>query len=128
MALKTNSTVLSSLAALDRFASAQEVYSHILKSKKSVGLSTVYRTLQKLADAQEVDFLRRPDGEGVYKVCAPSHHHHLLCANCGASVEFQSDKFENLLTTIAKEFGYTVQGHEAEIVGLCKKCSLKSNS
>lgn len=123
MALKTNSTVLTSLSALNKFSSAQEVYSHILRSKKNVGLSTVYRTLQKLADSKDVDFLRRPDGEGVYKICAPSHHHHLLCANCGASVEFQSEKFEKLLESISKENGFTVQGHEAEIVGLCKKCS-----
>jgi Fur family ferric uptake transcriptional regulator len=123
VALKTNSTVLASLSTLNKFSSAQEVHSQILKSKKSVGLSTVYRTLQKLVDVQEVDFLRRPDGEGVYKVCAPSHHHHLLCANCGASVEFQSDRFEKLLEAISKENGYTLQGHEAEIVGLCKKCA-----
>ena len=123
MALKTNTTVLTSLSALDKFSSAQEVYSHILKTKKNVGLSTVYRTLQKLAEAQEIDFLRRPDGEGVYKVCVPEHHHHLLCANCGVSVEFQSEKFENLLKSISTQFGFTVQGHEAEIVGLCKKCS-----
>jgi Fur family transcriptional regulator, ferric uptake regulator len=123
MALQTSSTVLNSLSALNKFSSAQEVYSHIQKSKKNIGLSTVYRTLQKLVEAQEVDFLRRPDGEGVYKVCAGSHHHHLLCANCGASAEFESEKFEKLLESISKEYGYTVQGHEAEIVGLCKKCS-----
>ena len=123
MALKTNSTVLASLSALNKFSSAQEVHSQILKSKKNVGLSTVYRTLQKLAEVDEVDFLRRPDGEGVYKVCAPSHHHHLLCAKCGSSVEFHSDKFEKLLESISKEYGYTVQGHEAEIIGLCKKCA-----
>jgi Fur family transcriptional regulator, ferric uptake regulator len=123
MALKTTSTVLKSLAALDRFASAQEVYTHIQKSKSNLGLSTVYRTLQKLAESHEVDFVRRPDGEGSYKVCAPRHHHHLLCASCGASVEFHSDKFEKLIEQISKEYGYTLQGHEAEIVGLCKKCS-----
>ena len=123
MAIKTNSTVLTSLSALTKFSSAQEVYSHLLKTKNNIGLSTVYRTLQKLADTEEVDFIRRPDGEGVYKVCVPNHHHHLLCANCGASVEFQSEKFEKLLDSISSQFGYTIKGHEAEIVGLCKKCS-----
>ncbi len=125
MALKTNSTVLESLATLDKFSSAQEVYAQILKSKKAVGLTTVYRTLQKLSESEEVDFLRRDDGEGVYKVCEKEHHHHLLCSKCGTSVEFQSDKFENLVKSIAAENGFVVQDHEAEIVGLCKKCSKK---
>ena len=123
MAHKTNSTVLDSLATLNKFSSAQEVHTQILKSKKSVGLTTVYRTLQKLSQNEEVDFLRRDDGEGVYKVCQTQHHHHLLCSNCGVSVEFVSEKFERLMKSIALDNGFVVQEHEAEIVGLCEKCS-----
>ena len=123
MALKTNALVLDALSTLNRFSSAQEVHLQILKTKESVGLSTVYRTLQKLAEAEQVDFVRRSDGEGVYKICDSTHHHHLLCAQCGASVEFHSEQFEKLLESIAQESGYTVQGHEAEIIGLCKRCS-----
>lgn len=123
MAHKTNSAVLDSLTVLNKFSSAQEVHAQILKSKKSVGLTTVYRTLQKLSQHEEVDFLRRDDGEGVYKVCQSQHHHHLLCNKCGTSVEFQSEKFEKLMNSIALDKGFVVQGHEAEIVGLCGKCS-----
>ena len=37
---------------------------------ENVGLSTVYRTLQALADAGEVDVLRTEDGEAVYRRCS----------------------------------------------------------
>jgi Fur family transcriptional regulator, ferric uptake regulator len=122
VALKTQSIILQSLGKLDKFSSAQEVYSQVLKGKNKIGLSTVYRTLQKLADAKEIDFLRRADGEGVYKVCINSHHHHLLCAKCGASDEFNSEEFESTLKKVAKQSGYMIQGHDIEIVGLCRNC------
>ena len=125
MALKTQSIILHSLGELDRFSSAQEVHAQIIKSKNKVGLSTVYRTLQKLADAQEIDFLRRADGEGIYKLCASEHHHHLLCAHCGTSIEFQSNKFEDLVKSIAKENGFAIVGHDVEIVGYCMGCQKK---
>ena len=123
MALKTSVAVMAALEKLNTFASAQEVYGEILKSKKSIGLTTVYRTLQKLADSNEVDFVRREDGEGAYKLCSDSHHHHLLCEKCGKSVEFNSSKFEKLLDAIAEENGFEPLSHQAEIVGLCRTCS-----
>ena len=123
MAHKTSAAVLKALGNLNAFSSAQEVYSEILKDKSSIGLTTVYRALQKLADAKEIDFVRREDGEGTYKLCSDTHHHHLLCEKCGKSVEFSSSKFEKLLDSIATENGFEPLSHRAEILGLCHRCS-----
>ena len=128
MALKTSAVVISALEKLNSFASAQEVYGVILKDKRTIGLTTVYRTLQKLADAKEIDFVRREDGEGAYKLCSDSHHHHLLCEKCGKSVEFSSNKFEKLLEAVAEENGFEPLSHRAEIVGLCRQCNFKRSS
>ena len=125
MALKTSVAVISALEKLNTFASAQEVHGEILKNKKSVGLTTVYRTLQKLVDSNEIDFVRREDGEGAYKLCSDTHHHHLLCEKCGKSVEFSSNKFEKILEAIAEENGFEPLSHRAEIVGLCRQCTDK---
>ena len=123
MAHKTASSILSALEKLNTFASAQEVHAEIIKNKSSLGLTTVYRTLQKLTQANEIDFVRREDGEGAYKLCSGTHHHHLLCEKCGKSVEFFSSKFEKLLDSIADENGFEPLSHRAEIVGLCRQCS-----
>ena len=51
------------LATLDDFRSAQEIHELLVRGGHAVGLATVYRTLQLLAEHQEVDVLRGPDGE-----------------------------------------------------------------
>ncbi len=80
----------------------------MLKHKgDSVGLTTVYRTLQSLADAGEVDVLRTSDGESVYRRCSTGeHHHHLVCRVCGKAVEVEGPAVEKWAEAIAVEHGY----------------------
>ena len=72
---------------LDGFRSAQQIHALLEDRGQNVGLSTVYRTLQALAEADEVDALRSDDGETLYRRCSRGHHHHLVCRDCGRTVE-----------------------------------------
>ena len=81
--------VIEAMASFDDFRSAQEVHELMARRGDPVGLATVYRTLQKLADAGEVDLLRTEGGETIYRRCSDSHHHHLVCRSCGATVEVE---------------------------------------
>ena len=65
------------------FRSAQEIHELLEQQGEPVGLATVYRTLQLMADHDEVDVLRSEDGEAIYRRCSDTHHHHLVCASCG---------------------------------------------
>ena len=71
----------------------------------AVGLATVYRTLQRLADAGEVDMLRTEDGEAIYRRCSDTHHHHLVCRVCGATVEVEGPAVERWTRAIAASTG-----------------------
>ena len=51
------------LDEVDGFRSAQEVHDLLRHRGERVGLTTVYRPLQVLADSGEVDVLRTADGE-----------------------------------------------------------------
>ena len=86
-ATKQRAAVAAALDAVEDFRSAQELHDLLRHQGRSVGLTTVYRTLQGLADAGEVDVLRTPDGEAVYRRCSSGHHHHLVCRRCGRTVE-----------------------------------------
>ena len=81
--------VAAALAGFDDFRSAQEIHDLICQKGDSVGLATVYRTLAALADAGEVDMLRNEDGEAIWRSCSDTHHHHLVCRTCGATVEVE---------------------------------------
>jgi Fur family ferric uptake transcriptional regulator len=113
--------------ALDRaaaFRTAQALHDEMKAAGETVGLTTVYRTLQSLADAGEVDVLRTAEGEAIYRRCATGeHHHHLVCSSCGISVEVASDEVERWAETTAELHGFTRVVHTAELYGLCRGCS-----
>ena len=76
------------LDQIDDFTSAQELYAMLRARGSKIGLATVYRTLQTMADDGRVDVIRADSGEAVYRRCGiDSHHHHLVCRSCGAAVE-----------------------------------------
>lgn len=88
----------------------------------SVGLATVYRTLQKLADSDDVDVMRTPEGESIYRRCSPTHHHHLVCRSCGRTVEVDGPAVEKWASAVAVENGFSEVQHTLEIFGTCAGC------
>ncbi len=111
------------LASFADFRSAQEIHELLRSDGENVGLSTVYRTLQALAVAEEVDVLRAEDGETRYRRCSDSHHHHLVCRDCGRTVEVEGPTVERWASAIADEHGYAEVSHTLEIFGTCSRCS-----
>ncbi|WP_435747136.1 Fur family transcriptional regulator [Nocardioides sp. SYSU DS0663] len=114
--------VAEAMASVDDFRSAQEIHELLGRRGEPVGLATVYRTLQRLAEAGEVDLLRTEDGEAVYRRCSDSHHHHLVCRACGATVEVEGPAAERWTTAIAAEHGFSDVSHTLEIFGTCPSC------
>ncbi len=110
------------LGTFSDFRSAQEIHELLAQRGEAVGLATVYRTLQRLAEAGEVDVLRTEDGEAIYRRCSPAHHHHLVCRACGATVEVEGPAVERWTRTIAEEHGYADVSHTLEIFGVCDSC------
>ena len=114
--------VMDALESFDDFRSAQEIHELLGERGDAVGLATVYRTLQRLADAGEVDLLRTEEGEAIYRRCSDTHHHHLVCRVCGATVEVEGPTVERWTRAIAAEHGYDDVSHTLEIFGTCAAC------
>ena len=110
------------LGTNEEFLSAQEIHDLLRRGGDSIGLSTVYRTVQALADAGEVDVLRTEGGEAVYRRCSDTHHHHLVCRSCGATVEVEGPAVEKWTRAVAGEHGFTDVSHTLEIFGTCSSC------
>ena len=115
--------VAAALEEFGDFRSAQEIHEALRAGGDNVGLSTVYRTLQAMADAGDIDTLRSEAGESVYRRCSGSHHHHLVCRVCGATVEIEGPAVERWTTAVATEHGFTDVSHTLEIFGTCARCS-----
>lgn len=121
---RQRATITGALNDAGGFRSAQELHEWLRAGGDRVGLTTVYRTLQTLADAGEIDVVRREDGESVYKRCSTGgHHHHLVCRDCGYSVEIDNDEVERWAEAAARANGFVDVTHDLEIFGRCKGCS-----
>ena len=115
--------VLALLDDTDEFRSAQQLHAQLRAAGSGVGLTTVYRTLQILAEVGEVDQMRLPDGEQLYRRCSRSqHHHHLVCRQCGRTVEIEGQAVEKWAEKQAEQHGFTDVGHTLEIFGRCAEC------
>ena len=93
---KQRQAVLDELTRVTDFRSAQQIFEDLHSQGHRVGLATVYRSLQGLAEDGRVDTLRSSDGEALYRSCTTHHHHHhLVCRACGFTEEIEQSQIES---------------------------------
>jgi Fur family ferric uptake transcriptional regulator len=121
-ATKQRAAITDLLDSLDEFKSAQELHDELRQRGENIGLTTVYRTLQAMSGADQIDTLRTDTGEAVYRRCSTHHHHHLVCRGCGATVEVEGPEVEAWATETAAQHGFTDVSHTVEVFGTCQAC------
>jgi Fur family ferric uptake transcriptional regulator len=113
--------IVEALRASDRAVTAQELHGQLA----GVGLATVYRNLQRLADEGDADTLRRENGEIAFLLCGAGHHHHLTCRVCGRVEQVRDCRLDDWARDVATGHGFSQVEHHAELVGVCAACSRK---
>jgi Fur family transcriptional regulator, ferric uptake regulator len=121
---RQGAAVLDALHASDGFRTAQEIHARLRADGDGIGLTTVYRHLQLLADDGSVDALQLDGGQVAYRRCASGgHHHHLVCRRCGASVEVDCPDIGAWAQKVSKSAGFSEPSHRVEVFGLCADCA-----
>ena len=121
-ATRQRAAIADLLDELTDFRSAQEIHEELRRRGEGIGLTTVYRTLQALSDAGEIDVLRTGTGEASYRRCSEHHHHHLVCRTCGKTVEVEGPAVEHWAERVAVQHGFAEVSHTVEILGVCAGC------
>jgi Fur family ferric uptake transcriptional regulator len=124
---RQRAAITALLDSLDEFRSAQEIHDELRRRGENIGLTTVYRTLQGMSSSGAVDTLRTDTGESVYRRCSTHHHHHLVCRNCGFTVEIQGGQVESWAADVAVAHGFSDASHTIEIFGLCGDCAAEGS-
>lgn len=112
----------------DQHFTAEEIYDKVKQDYPDIGLATVYRTIQALAERKIIEKLNLDDGYVRYEISKKNkadnlhHHHHLICLNCGAVLSFKDDLLEELEERIYKTKGFRVLDHEVKLFGYCENC------
>jgi Fur family ferric uptake transcriptional regulator len=116
---RQRTAVLAALRRASEPVSAQDLHAEL---GRTVGLATVYRTLQGLVDTGQVDVFRRDTGEALFRLCNPVHHHHLVCQRCGRVEEIDACEVAPWAARVGRRRGFSVTGHQADVFGVCAGC------
>ena len=110
--------VLDSIVRQRGAFTAADVYDDARTAEPSLGLATVYRTLELLLGTGSVSRL----GEATYVRCRPGHHHHLVCVSCGGVEETELCGVPSP-ALLRRRHGFRAESHALDVYGLCARCA-----
>lgn len=100
-----------------------EIYQEVRQEHPGVGLVTIYRTLDILAELGLICEIHAAGSCRSYLLRRPrEHHHHLVCSDCGRVVDFTDCDLTGLEQRLADETGFKTEGHLLEFFGCCPEC------
>lgn len=111
----------STLVELGRHVGAEELLGEVERRLPNVSLPTVYSALGALEDAGLVRRVSAGQGPALYDP-RPADHHHLVCRRCGAVEDLDADVSLAGALAAASRHGFTPDGAEVVVRGLCGGC------
>lgn len=115
--------VLKTIARSPGHLSPAEIYDRVKQEHPGIGLVTVYRTLEILTKLGGICEVHTGGSSRSYLMRRPSgHHHHAVCAECGAVVDFTDCDLSELEQRLSQETGFKMESHLLEFVGRCPDC------
>jgi len=103
--------------------SVEDIYRSVKELDPRIGYTTVYRTMKILTEcglAREIDLA---DGITRYEhLFNLAHHDHMICMECGASIEFFNSEIEAVQDAASEQLGFKVLDHKLQIYGVCRDC------
>jgi len=116
--------ILDIFLANEGHRSVEDIYRVVREKDPRIGYTTVYRTMKILSDcglAREIDLA---DGITRYEhLYNHQHHDHMICMECGKSIEFYKSEIEELQDEASAQLGFKVLDHKLQIYGLCDDCN-----
>lgn len=124
--------ILETLEYTTKHLSTEDILNMIKIHYSSIGLTTVYRTLEILVNLGLVNKFDFGDGRSRYElsenITTKTHHHHLVCTSCGKIIDYSDFLNEEIefLNKIEKKLGkkydFKIEDHFIRFTGLCTVC------
>jgi len=124
--------ILDLLSQTDDHPSVEEIYFDVHKDYPSIGLTTVYRTLDLLVLWGAVHKFDFGEGKARYELInhknGLGHHHHLICKECKKIINYTDliDEEIEIITKLekrlSKKYNFNIQSHITAFYGKCDDC------
>ncbi len=122
----TNAKRLLVGALFDRsdHLTAEDLTTEVQTAAPDIHQSTIYRNLDELERLGVITHTHLGHGPSTYHLAARTHGH-LVCEECGATIEISDSMFDTLARRANKDFGFDVNPHHSAVLGLCRDCQAK---
>jgi Fur family ferric uptake transcriptional regulator len=105
---------------------AADLYLRLRAKGESIGLVTVYRTLDLLVACRLAHVVMHEDPSQQERQFLPcglaGHHHHLVCTACGRVQQVTDCHLAALEADLANSSGYRIDRHALTLFGCCPAC------
>ncbi|MEH2136637.1 Fur family transcriptional regulator [Nostoc sp.] len=128
-AIRTRSQerIFNLLKTIKKGISAQDIYVELRNTNQSMGLATVYRSLEALKLEGMVQVRNLANGEALYSL-AQQDKHHLTCLQCGVSIPIHQCPVHDLEDQLESSHKFKVFYHTLEFFGLCSQCQVNQTN
>ena len=114
--------VLSAIAGSHEHLTSADVYQRAKQINSTVGLVTVYRTMELLSNMGMICRVHDGGKSRSYTLAPSGHHHHMVCSECGVVADFANCDLGELEKRLSTETGFEINGHTLEFSGRCSSC------
>ncbi|TKB24131.1 transcriptional repressor [Desulfopila sp. IMCC35006] len=117
--------ILEELSKVTSHPTANEVYDMVRRRLPRIGLGTVYRNLELMAD---VGVILKLEVGGTQKRfdATVEPHYHVRCSSCGKVDDIDIAVQEQINQVAEKASNYKILGHHIEFSGICSDCMGKN--
>lgn len=103
--------------------SVEDIYHAVKAIDPRIGYTTVYRMMKLMMNCGLAREIELADGITRYEhLFNHEHHDHMICTECGKSIEFYNPEIEKLQDAASAQLGFKVLDHKLQIYGLCRDC------
>jgi len=118
--------ILEELAKVKTHPTASEVYDMVRKRLPRIGLGTVYRNLELMAENGIILKLEVGGTQKRFDATTDAHYH-IRCSSCGRVDDMEMEVMDSLMEAAADHSSYQILGHHVEFSGICSECQKKGN-
>ncbi len=114
--------ILEELGKVTTHPTANEVYDMVRKRLPRIGLGTVYRNLELMAESGIILKLEVGGTQKRFDATIDPHYH-IRCLNCGKVDDIEMPVMSEINKAAEELSQYKVLGHHIEFSGLCSECN-----
>lgn len=114
--------VLDAICQANGHVTISQIIYHTRKLDNSIDQSTVYRSLELFEKLGIIVPGEKIKGEDSYEIIRESHHHHLICTNCGADIEIDNALANEFFHKLASQYGFSINMDHLIVLGNCGDC------